>query len=112
MYCRNIHALTAKFNAETAHSAAIKSICFTDGDSTLYTGSLDRSIKIWRMAAGMTPTAISVDGEVTHVNVESGNLLWSQSMIVEAVSPADPVGIVKMCNMGTSQQITCTVLYI
>ena len=98
-----------KFNAETAHAAAIKSICFTDSDTTIYTGSLDRSIKIWRMAAGMAPTTFPVDGEVTHVNVESGNLIWSQSMIVDAVSPVDSVGIVKMCNMGSSQQFECTV---
>ena len=88
---------------------AVKSVVYSDHSKTIFTGSLDKSIKMWNLGSGSEPKTFTVDGEVQHITVNNSVLLWAQNTLPEGVIPGDPVGLVKLCDMSTAAQIKCIV---
>lgn len=109
MFYRFAHVLRCVSVIE-AHNAAVKSVAFISEGPSLITGSVDKTIKVWNMAANPPVSQkIDADGEVQHLLVTAGNyLMWANS-VMPAYSPSDPVGIVELMNIASTARSKCVV---
>lgn len=102
-----LHSLSLVNSMENAHRSAIKSIASSPG--MMFTGSTDKVITMWNME-NFSQQNLNVDGEIQHIHVVNSCIFWSMDVVLPG-SP-DPVGILTMMDMNSSNRIVCKVRHL
>ncbi len=103
------HAISAALKID-AHSAPLKSIVFMEDAKSLMSCSIDKTIKLWALAAApVEPRTIQTDGPVQHMCLNTNVLFYANDVIPGGAPSGDAVGIVQMLNLGSNVQTKCLV---